>query len=61
VSAATLQWLIANIGTALRHVKATAGQFKDLDRWRCPLRYVSDRIALVIGPPKPPHGLPSAG
>ena len=53
--------LIANIGVALRHVKATAEQFKDLDRWGCLLRYISDRIAPVIGPPKPPQRLPVTG
>ena len=35
-----------NIGTALRHVKTTAEQFKDFDRWRCPPRYISDRIVV---------------
>jgi hypothetical protein len=53
--------LLANIGTALQHVKAAAEQFKDLDRWGCLLRYISDRIAPVIGPPKPFQGLPAVG
>ncbi len=56
-----LRKLIANIGAALQHVKAAAEQFKDLDRWGCMLRYVSDRIAPVIGPPKPAVGLPASG
>jgi hypothetical protein len=56
-----LKRLIANIGAALRHVKAAAEQFRDLDRWGCLLRYISDRIAPVIGPPRPPTGLPAAG
>jgi Transposase DDE domain group 1 len=56
-----LKRLIANIGEALRHVKATAEQFKDLDRWGCLLRYVSDRIAPVIGPPRPPPRLAATG
>jgi hypothetical protein len=56
-----LKRLIANIGAALRHVRAAAEQFKDLDRWGCLLRYISDRIAPVIGPPRPPTGLPAAG
>lgn len=51
-----LKWLIANIGEALQHVKAIAEQFKDLDRWGCLLRYVSDGIAPAIGPPKPRRG-----
>jgi hypothetical protein len=38
-----LKRLIANIGAALQHVKAAAEQFKDLDRWGCLLRYISDR------------------
>lgn len=45
-----LKRLIANIGAALQHVKAAAQQFKDMDRWGCLLRYISDRIAPVIGP-----------
>ena len=56
-----LKRLIANIGAALRHVKDAAEQFKDLDRWGCLLRYISDRIAPAIRPPKPPSGLPVAG
>ena len=51
----------ANIGAALQHVKAAAEQFKDLDRWGCLLRYVSDRIAPVIGPPKPPPAMLATG
>ena len=53
--------LIANIGAALQHVKAAAEQFKDLDRWGCLLRYISDRIAPVIGPPTPPVTLSATG
>jgi hypothetical protein len=45
----------------LRHVRAAAEQFQGLDRWRCLLRYISDRIAPVIGPPKPPAALPATG
>ncbi len=51
---ATLKRLVANIGAALRDVEAAAEQFKDLDRCGCLLRYLSDRIAHVIGPPQPP-------
>ena len=53
--------LIANIGAALQHVRAAVEQFKNLDRWGCLLRYISDSIAPVIGPPKPPQGLPATG
>ena len=56
-----LKGLIANIGKALEHVKAAAEQFKELDRWGCLLRYISDRIAPIIGPPKPTSGLPTTG
>ncbi|MFM8900141.1 MAG: hypothetical protein ACKOF9_09365, partial [Burkholderiales bacterium] len=56
-----LKRLIANIGEALRHVKATAEQFKELDCWGCLLRYVSDRIAPIIGPPNPPPRLVATG
>ena len=57
----SLKGLIANIGKALEHVKAAAEQFKELDRWGCLLRYISDRIAPIIGPPKPTSGLPTTG
>jgi hypothetical protein len=53
--------LIANIGAALRHVKAAAEQVKDLDRWACLLRYISHRIAPVVGRPQPPPGRPATG
>ena len=56
-----LRKLIANIGATLQHVNTSAEQFKDLDRWGCLLRYISDRIAPVIGPPKPWPGLPATG
>jgi len=56
-----LKRLIANIGAALQHVKAAAEQFKDLDRWGCLLRYISDRIAPIIAPPRPPPSLPETG
>jgi hypothetical protein len=52
---------IASIGAALQHVKAAAEQFKDLDRWSCLLRSISDRIAPAVRPPKPAHGLPATG
>jgi hypothetical protein len=45
----------------LQHVKAAAEQFKGLDRWGCLLRYISNRIAPVVGPPPPPPGLPATG
>jgi hypothetical protein len=56
-----LRKLIANIGAALQHVKAAAEQFKDMDRWACLLRYISNRIAPVIGPPRLPQALPATG
>jgi hypothetical protein len=56
-----LKRLIANIGAALRHVHAAAEQFKEIDRWGCLLRYISNRIAPVIAPPTPPPGLPATG
>lgn len=60
-TANVLKQLIANIGAALRHVKAAAEQFTDLDRWGCLLRHIGDRIAPVIGPPKPSAALPATG
>jgi hypothetical protein len=56
-----LKRLIANIGAALRHVRAAAEQFKDLDRWACLLRSISDRIAPIIGPPRPAPRLSATG
>ncbi len=56
-----LKALITNIRAALHHVKDTAEQFKAIDRWTVLLRYVSDRIAPVLGPFRPPDVLPSDG
>ena len=56
-----LKRLIANIGAALWHVKLVAEQFKKLDRWGYLLRYISDPIAPVIGPPTPPPALQMTG
>jgi hypothetical protein len=56
-----LKPLIANIRGALQHVKDTAQQFKVIDRWAVLLRYVSDRIAPVLGPFRPPDVLSATG
>ena len=56
-----LRSLIANIHAALQHVKAAAEQFKTKDPWIVLLRYVSDKIAPVIGPFRPPNALRAAG
>ena len=56
-----LKRLIANIGAALQHVRSASEQFKDLDRWGCLMRYISERIAPVIAPPQPPPGLSATG
>ncbi len=56
-----LRKLIANISAALQHVKAAAEQLKDLDRWGCLRRYITERIAPVVGPTRPPQGLPGTG
>jgi hypothetical protein len=56
-----LKRLLAKIGTAVQHIKAPAEQFKNLDRGSSLLCYVNDRIARVIGPPKPPPGLAATG
>jgi len=42
--------LIANVGVALAHVRASAEQFKTVDRWAILLRYIGDRIAPALGP-----------
>ena len=56
-----LKELIANIGAALRHVKQAAEQFRQVDPWACLLRYICDRIAPMIGPPRPPAGMMGVG
>jgi hypothetical protein len=56
-----LKTLIANIGAALQHVRAAAEQFAQADPWGLLVRYVSDRIAPVIGPSRPPDALPASG
>lgn len=56
-----LRQLIANVGAALQHVRAAAEQSSNLDRWGCLLRYISDRIAPLIEPPRPSPGLPATG
>ncbi|MCX2865294.1 transposase [Paucibacter sp. PLA-PC-4] len=56
-----LRRLIANIGAALGYIKAAAQQYKDLDRRGCLLRHIGDRIAPLIGPARPPRGLPATG
>lgn len=59
--AGLIKSMIANVHAALQHVKAAAEQFKELDRWGCLLRYISDRIAPLIGPPKPQPALAASG
>ncbi|MBI2748877.1 MAG: hypothetical protein HYX43_05905, partial [Burkholderiales bacterium] len=59
--ASILKPLIANIRAALQHVKDTAEQFKSIDPWAVLLRYVSEKIAQVLGPFKPPEVLPATG
>ena len=57
----TLKRLIANISKALQHVRDTAEQFKESDRWRCLLRYISDKIAPASTLTEPPQALKPAG
>ena len=45
-----IKTLIANIHGALQYVKAAAEQIKSADPWGLLLRYVSAKIAPVIGP-----------
>jgi hypothetical protein len=45
---------IANIHGALQYVRAAAEQIKSTDPWGLLLRYVSAKIAPVIGPFRPP-------
>jgi hypothetical protein len=53
--------LIANIHAALRYVKEAAEQIKSTDPWSVLLRYVSDKIAPVIGPFHPPTAVAATG
>jgi Transposase DDE domain group 1 len=53
--------LIANIGAALQHVKATAQQFINIDRWACLLRYVCDKISPILRPQIPLASFPRSG
>lgn len=59
--ASMLKSLIANIRVALQYVKDSAEQFKSIDRWAVLLSYVSDKIAPVLGPFRPPDALPASG
>ena len=56
-----LKSLLANIHAALRHFKAAAEQIKSTDRWVVLLRYISDKIAPLIGPFRLPQALPGPG
>ena len=56
-----LNEVIANVGAALRHVRAAAEQFKDIDPWATMLRYVSEKIAPTLGPFRPLQRLPATG
>jgi hypothetical protein len=56
-----LKSLIANIRAALQHVRDTAEQFKVKDRWAVLLRYVSGKIAPLLGTFSPPDVLPATG
>jgi len=53
--------LIANIHAALRYVKEAAEQIKSADPWSLLLRYVSDKIAPMIGPFMPPNAVTATG
>jgi hypothetical protein len=59
--AGALKALIANIGAALQHVKATAEQFANADPWTTLLRYISERIAPSLAPFRHPIALPATG
>jgi Transposase DDE domain group 1 len=59
--ASALKALIANIGTALQHVRAAAEQFNSIDPWTLLLRYVSDKIAPNLSPFTPPDALAATG
>jgi len=56
-----MKTLIANIREALRYVKGAAEQIKSADPWGLLLRYVSDKIAPIIGPFRPPTAIAATG
>ena len=56
-----LKPLIANTQAVLPHVKAAAEQSKSADRSGLLLRYLSDKIAPLLGPFRPSIGLPATG
>ena len=56
-----LEALVANIRKALQHVRVAAEQIKAADPWASLLRYISDRIAPVMGPFRPPVELAVLG
>ena len=56
-----LKSVIANFHAALQRVKAAAEQMKATDRRAVLLRHISDKIAPVIGPFRPPQALPAMG
>jgi len=53
--------LIANIGAAMRHVRQSAEQLVQADRWALLERYVSDKIAPTLRLFQPPDALPATG
>ena len=59
--AVLLRTLIANIHAALRHVRQTAEHFASIEPWTTLVRYVSERIAPSIAPPKPDSAFPATG
>ena len=53
--------LIANLRAALQYAKAAAEQLRLVDPGIILLRYVSDKIAPVLGPFRPPAELAATG
>ena len=57
----TINHLLVNIRAALRHVRSTAEQFKDVDRWGTLLKYVCQKIAPRMDAQLACRTLPAAG
>ncbi len=53
--------MIANVHAAIRHVRQTAEQLPNLDRWATLLAYICQRIVGPIGLPIPPPALATPG
>ena len=57
----TINQLLVNVRAALQHVRLTAEQFKDIDRWGTLLKYVCQKIAPRMDAQPACRTLPATG